>query len=194
MLDAGCGDGRLSVELAREGAAVVAVDSDLAMLRAARARLAASGQRVALLRADASELPFDQEAFDAVAAVTVLCVVAHPTAVVREFARVVRAGGQLVLGELGRWSPWAVGRRLPGLVRGGVWSKARFWTVSELCGLLRDARLVPGPARGAGFYPRGERAARMWGRCDARLGRLATCGAAFIAVAGRKPMRDDTAV
>jgi len=191
VLDAGCGDGRLSVELARERASVVGVDRDLTMLGAAHARMGGSSE-VALVRADVSRLPFDQESFDVVTAVTVLCFVPHPAAVVRELARVVRTRGQVVLGELGRWSLWAARRRLRGLVRGGVWASARFWTASELRGLLRDAGLVPGPARGAVFYPRSARAARAIGEVDARLGRLTTLGAAFIAIAGRKPTQPRT--
>lgn len=59
VLDLGCGDGTLTLELAARGAAVVGVDSSPSMVEAARAR----GLDARLL--DARELAFEQ-AFDAV--------------------------------------------------------------------------------------------------------------------------------
>jgi SAM-dependent methyltransferase len=193
VLDAGCGDGRWSLALGDQGAQVVGVDGDAVMLQAARRRCGRGRGRPILVRADVAALPFANGAFDLVTAVTVLCVAARPLAVVRELARVVRVGGQVVVGELGRWSLWAAGRRLRGWVRGGPWRPTRFWTVGALRGLLRAAGLVPGPVRAAVFYPRRARAARVMGGLDARLGRLTTLGAAFIAVAGRKPDRSPSA-
>ncbi|MBI2073209.1 MAG: methyltransferase domain-containing protein [Gemmatimonadetes bacterium] len=183
VLDAGAGDARLAADLAEQGARVVTVDSDHAMVRAARDRLRRAPTRVSLVRADAAALPFRPGSFDAAAAVTVLCVADRPAAIVRELGRVVRGGGQVVLGELGRWSLWAAGRRLGG--RSGV----RFWTARRLGALLGDAGLVAGSPRGAVFYPRSARVARAMGGLDQWLGRVTTLGAAFIAVAGRKPER-----
>ena len=52
VLDAGCGTGRVAIELARRGYAVVGVDADAAMLDAARAK----ESEVAWIRADLSAL------------------------------------------------------------------------------------------------------------------------------------------
>lgn len=59
ILDLGCGDGRLSAEIAARGALVVGVDNSPDMVRAARARGIDARLR------DAAELPFEAE-FDAV--------------------------------------------------------------------------------------------------------------------------------
>lgn len=51
-------------------------------------------------RADARELPYPDESFDAVVLVTVLGEIPDQLAAVREFARVLKPGGRLVNGEL----------------------------------------------------------------------------------------------
>jgi len=187
VLDAGCGDGRLLVSLARRDLRVVGVDASVAMLRAARDRARATGLPVHLVRAEVGALPFADESFDTVAAVTVLCFVADSGPALREMARTVRRGGKLVIGELGRWSSWAVSRRLEGRLRGGPWRVAEFRSAPALKRLLRAAGLVPGRVRGAVFYPRSSPAARLLGPLDAMLGAITTVGAAFIAIAADKP-------
>lgn len=191
VLDAGCGDGRLLVSLARRALRVVGVDASVAMLRAARDRARAAGLPVHLVRAEVGALPFADESFDTVAAVTVLCFTADSGPALHEMARTVRRGGQLVIGELGRWSWWAVRRRLKGRRRGGPWSIATFWSARGVKGLLRAAGLVPRRVRGAVFYPRSATAARLLEPLDATLGAIATVGAAFIAIAADKPAADD---
>ena len=187
VLDAGCGDGRLAAKLASGGARVVAVDVGLDMLRAARKRHGADYANLSLVQADIERLPLASEMVDLVVTVTTLCFVANPKAVARELARVLRPGGYLVVGELGRWSLWAVRRRLRALVGGGPWAAARFWTRATLFGLLRDAGLAPLAARGAIFYPRSALLARTLGPLDRTLGKGTTIGAAFVAVAAEKP-------
>lgn len=111
ILDAGCGDGRLAATLAREAERVIGVDANRDMLRAARHRRD-HGAQVDLVGADLAALPFPNDSLDAVTAVTVFCFVAEPVAALRELARVVRPGGRVVVGELSRWSLWAVQRQL----------------------------------------------------------------------------------
>jgi len=190
VLDAGCGDGRLLVSLARRGLRVVGVDASAAMLRGARDRARSAGLPVHLVRAEVGALPFADESFDTVAAVTVLCFMADSGPALQEMARTVRRGGQLVIGELGRWSSWAVRRRLEGRLRGGPWNVAEFRSAPGLKGFLRGAGLVPRRLRGAVFYPRSTPAARLLGPLDATLGAITTVGAAFIAIAAVKPAVD----
>ena len=186
FLDAGCGDGALLCAAAARGAEVTGVDPDPAMLAAARRRLAAAGVGAILLEGQVERLPFPNASFDVVAANTVLCFVADASGAVREMARVLRPGGRLVLGELGRWSVWAVRRRIRGWLGDSTWRAARFRRIGELRALAAQAGLSITAHRGAVFYPPIGTIARVLAPLDPRLGRLTTVGAAFIAMCAVK--------
>lgn len=193
VLDAGCGDGRLLVSLARRGLRVVGADESATMLRTAQDRARAAGVQIHLVCADVGALPFPDESFDAVTAVTVLCFVADAVRGLREMARTARRGGRLVIGELGRWSSWAAWRRIRARRRGGPWGVATFWSARVLRRTIRAAGLVSRRVRGAVFYPRSAAAAALFAPLDALLGALTTIGAAFIAVGADKPVTDTAA-
>jgi SAM-dependent methyltransferase len=158
------------------------------MLSAARARtLGSDDRRVHLVQADATRLPLASNGCDAALAITLLCVANDPPAIMAELTRVVRPGGLVVVGELGRWSTWAASRRVHGWLRGGLWAAARFWTVPKLRTLMRRSGLQPSARAAAVFYPPSVPFATLLGPLDRFLGRLTWIGAAFIAVASRKP-------
>lgn len=112
VLDVGCGDEELSVRLAQPGAEVTGVDADLRMLAAARSRAAQAGQAIEFIEGDVRQLPFSDQTFDIVVAVTVLCFVSDPERAISEITRVLKTDGRLIIGELGRYSLWAVKRRI----------------------------------------------------------------------------------
>jgi SAM-dependent methyltransferase len=187
VLDVGCGDGVLSVHLAQAGGIVVGLDTDQRVLAAARERARISQAAADFVEGDARSLPFDDSSFDVVVAVTVLCFVADSERAVKEMARVLRPGGRLVLGELGRISLWAVKRRLSGWLGSLIWRNARFRTVSELRRLVVAAHLEVADVRGAIYYPPCNLCARWLAPLEPYLARASTLGAAFIAVSARKP-------
>jgi SAM-dependent methyltransferase len=97
VLDAGCGTGRVAIELARHGIEVVGVDVDAAMLDTARTRAPAIEWRVG----DLASVALDTARFDvAVLAGNVLIFVTPGTeaAVVANVARALRPGGRLIAG------------------------------------------------------------------------------------------------
>ncbi len=187
VLDIGCGDGDLALELARRGARVSGVDASAAMIGAARRKAREEGVTIAFQTAEAKVLPFPDRSFDRVVAMTVLCFVADAEPVFREIARVLRPGGRLVIGELNKWSVWAAERRVRAWLGSRLWRRGRFRTPRELRALASAAGLLPGEVFGAVYYPRSTWAARRMSRLDGKLAQRTKVGAAFIALSATKP-------
>jgi demethylmenaquinone methyltransferase/2-methoxy-6-polyprenyl-1,4-benzoquinol methylase len=116
ILDIAAGTGTSSVTFTTAGAACVACDFSLGMLRAGVARLGARPPRpaspprpagparpgpVRFVAGDALRLPFAGQSFDAVTSSFGLRNVADPDAALAEMFRVTRPGGRLVICEFG---------------------------------------------------------------------------------------------
>jgi SAM-dependent methyltransferase len=157
------------------------------MIAAARRRSEIEVIQLGLVEGQAERLPFNDAAFDLVIAVTVLCFVQDAERAVVEIARVLKPGGRLVIGELGRWSLWAAYRRIRGWLGHPTWSAARFRTASTLSGLVSAAGLQVAEIRGAAFYPPFATTARLFVPFDRWLGQRTTLGSAFIAISAIKP-------
>lgn len=96
-LDAGCGTGFLSLELAVRGHRVTGVDFAPAMLAEARRKAAERGASIRFEEADAERLPFGDRSFDLVVSRHVLWTLPHPEAAIDEWKRVLRPGGRLAV-------------------------------------------------------------------------------------------------
>ncbi len=125
VLDAGCGTGRVAVELARRGHAVVGVDSDPSMLAVARVH---GGPR--WLDADLAALDLPDRFDLVVAAGNVVVFLAPGTEprVVGGLAAHLRPGGLLVSGwrtdrlDVTQYDAWARAAGLDQVVRHGSWA------------------------------------------------------------------------
>jgi ubiquinone/menaquinone biosynthesis C-methylase UbiE len=108
-LDLACGSGRLTLELARRGAAATGVDTSAKALDAARGRAREAGVRVTFAHADMDEpLPFPDGALAVVTSRLALMIARDPPATLREAARIVRPGGTVVTAVWARIeeNPW----------------------------------------------------------------------------------------
>lgn len=187
LLDLGCGDGTYSIAASQRGAHVTGVDISEAMLESARRRALAIGVSAEWRRASAESLPYESETFDIVLAVTILCFLREPLHVMHEVRRVLRPGGSFVIGELGRYSSWALLRRVRGWLGSSMWREAHFWTIGELRELLQQAGFRVTASRGCVYYPPFNLAAHVVGEHDHAFSFLGQVGAAFLAVRGDKP-------
>lgn len=100
VLDVATGTGRLPYFLLEEpsfNGRVIGLDASGKMLRDAQAKLRPYGDRVALVRQSAQELPFGNEAFDAVTCLEALEFLPDEVAALVEMVRVLRPGGVLLV-------------------------------------------------------------------------------------------------
>ncbi|GIF67741.1 hypothetical protein Ais01nite_57760 [Asanoa ishikariensis] len=94
-LDAACGTGRLTEYLAGLGHRVIGVDSSPDMLAHARERVPDADLR----EGDLNALPLDDDSVDLVVCALALTHLPELGPVLKEFARVLRPGGQLVISD-----------------------------------------------------------------------------------------------
>ncbi len=99
VADLGCGTGQVAASLAPFVKRVVGVDGSAVMLKYARQRLGGLAN-VDLRRGDLQSLPIEDASVDAVVVMLVLHHIADPPAVLKEAARVLKAGGRLLVVEM----------------------------------------------------------------------------------------------
>ena len=101
VLDVACGPGNFSREFAKavgDEGLVVGIDASRTMLERGAAELIAAGlPNLALIRGDATALPFPDATFDAVCCFAALHLFADPFAGLDEMRRVLRPGGRIAL-------------------------------------------------------------------------------------------------
>ena len=131
LLDVGCGTGWFTRRVATDGAQVVGLDRDAAALAFARSH---SVGQTSYVHGDATCLPFENGAFDAVLSVTALCFVGRWPRALAEIVRVARR--RFVLGLLNKQSLlWLDKGRGGGL---GAYHGAHWHTRAEIDDALRD--------------------------------------------------------
>ncbi|MDQ4149105.1 MAG: methyltransferase domain-containing protein [Actinomycetota bacterium] len=102
ILDVAAGTGNVAVAAARKGASVVASDLTPAMIELGKQRSASEGVSITWTEADAEDLPFENDSFDAVISVFGAIFAPHADRATRQMFRVAREGG--VVG-MAAWTP-----------------------------------------------------------------------------------------
>jgi SAM-dependent methyltransferase len=117
VLDVATGTGRLPRALLRQPpfeGRVIGLDLSRRMLREAVRRTAQFADRLTFIWQDASQLPFEDDTFDAVTCVEALEFVPDPQRVLEELVRVLRPGGVLlVTNRVGPDAQFLPGRAFP---------------------------------------------------------------------------------
>lgn len=153
VLDAGCGTGNYSIKLAKHGAEVVGIDVSQAMLDQAEANVQAENLEVDFQRMDMADLAFEDHSFDAVLSMTAIEFVEDLDALYQEFRRVVKPGGQILLGSITKSGAWGQAYAMKG---GAIYSRAHFRDLAELTSL--DASNLVDTAEGLFVPPTTEEA------------------------------------
>jgi ubiquinone/menaquinone biosynthesis C-methylase UbiE len=102
VLDVAAGNGNASLAAARRGCSVVASDYVDTLLEVARRRAEVEALPVETRHADAEDLPFDDESFDAVLSTVGVMFTPNPERSSAELVRVCKAGGRI---GLANWTP-----------------------------------------------------------------------------------------
>ena len=99
VLEIGCGAGFTTIDLARRGYVVDAIDSSEAMveLTIRAATESHTRDKVEVFRGDANSLPVADEVYSLVIAIGVIPWLASPDTAMREMSRAVRPGGRMIL-------------------------------------------------------------------------------------------------
>jgi len=137
IVDIGCGEGEVSLRLARLGHRVHAVDSSRAMIAALRKRLRREGDagaRVETHVGDTERLPLGDSVADVVLMSQILHHAPRPEAALAEAVRVAKPGGRVVVLDLLRHEQEWTRERM-----GDLWLG---FELSELEGLMRSAGLA----------------------------------------------------
>ncbi len=105
---------------------------------AAAMRRVAEGHGLKVLDAKAEVLPFPDDSFDFALMVTTICFVDVPLQACREAGRVLRPGGELVIGLVDSES--SLGKRYEARkAESPFYRNARFFSISELTGIMTQA-------------------------------------------------------
>lgn len=175
-IDLGCGTGAYAAYLKEQGLSVMGVDISAKMLAVARRK---ASDDATFIQSDLVHLPLPSERFDLAICNVVLEFVPDPEAVLSEGYRILKPGGHLVAGLIGKHSPWAeryarrgqedpssvyhharfysyddirsVGPNVPSEVQFGLYVSADEFQDEESAWMLENQRRMSQQEIGAGF-------------------------------------------
>ncbi|MCK4613786.1 MAG: class I SAM-dependent methyltransferase [Thermoplasmata archaeon] len=188
VLDVGCGTGLYTIRAAEAGAIVTGIDPSEAMLKRFREKLETlpteTSKRITVMKGNAEAIQLPDGSVDLVLSVTALEFCPDAGKALKEFYRVLRPGGRVIVGVLNSRGWWARYRKRR---KGSIHEKAHYYSREELLSLfsrqfrdveVRNCVMVP-PKTPAFFIP-------LFRKLEPTLAKLFPKGGAFLAVRGWK--------
>ena len=160
VLDIGCGGGFTCEFLALRGAQVTGIDLSTACVQAARQHADQVGLEIVYKQAQAEQLPFDDDSFDAVFCVDVLEHVEDLSQTIAEISRVLKPSGWFCFDTINRtWQSklvmiWLLENTLR-QIPPGVHDWQKFITPAELLELLEQQQMKMHTLSGFDLFGKG---------------------------------------
>lgn len=132
VLDACCGTGNYSIELAGRGCSVTGVDNSNNMLDVAKKKALSRNLNLNFVLADIHKLPFENERFDSAVCVAAVEFFGNPSKGVDEIFRTVKKGGKVVIGFINKKSGWGELYESEYFKENTVFKYARLFDISEI--------------------------------------------------------------
>jgi ubiquinone biosynthesis O-methyltransferase len=132
ILDIGCGTGNFSIKLAEMGCKVTGIDISDKMLDIARKKTEKAGYHIDFYLMDAYNLKLADEQFDGVFSMAAFEFIAQPEKALDELFRVVKKGGQVLVGTISRESSWGRFYLSEEVRENSVFKYAHFKTLEEM--------------------------------------------------------------
>lgn len=130
ILDAGCGTGIFTQDIAQTQAKVTGMDISLPMV--AKGVLQLGDTTFSGICADMGALPFYDNSFDKVFSMTAIEFIEDAAGVIKELNRVVKKGGCIVVTTLNSLSPWAERREQKGKSGHSLFSNIFFRSPADM--------------------------------------------------------------
>ncbi len=132
LCEVGIGTGLFAMEFRKKGMEVCGIDPSEEMLKIAKER------GFDVKKGSGENIPFEDNRFDVVLAMTSIEFSKDPKRFVKEMKRVAKPGGVVIVAALNLLSLYGIERRIRGLFEKNVFTDAHFYTYWELKNLLQD--------------------------------------------------------
>lgn len=129
VIDIGCGPGQYSRHLVDQGVRVVGVDASRAMIEHARSQ----DDHALYRQMDMHELDYDDDLFDGAISTFAIEFSSDPSLMIQEARRVVKPGGDIVIGFIQKGSAYADEYIEKGKQGHLIYSQATFYSVEDIC-------------------------------------------------------------